>query len=131
MYLIKSKTEDLNENNAHAKEHLESLTESKVSAFHADLDEKWAEVKGWFDDRLEWAEQLEQSYYKDHLIKELNSKFDTNEEIINEHRAMATTLAEEANDMIWTYLSNQLDRFVGKSNMEVESLRTSINNAKQ
>lgn len=49
-------------------------TQSKIDDFQATVAIEIGKVDAWFSDRLDWAENLYDSYYKEHLVKELNAK---------------------------------------------------------
>ena len=105
--MISEKEHQLKEAINISKTELHDITQARVTAFHAELDEKWEEVKGWFDDRLEWADQLEDSYYKEHLKSELNEKFLTNMAIMQSHRALADEQAADANQKLWESMNEE------------------------
>jgi hypothetical protein len=52
-------------------------TQSRVDVFQGKVDAEADKVDGWFADKLEWADKLYDSYYKEHLINELNHKRDS------------------------------------------------------
>ena len=61
-------------NNALSKASLADDTAQQVAAFNANVDARTAEINGWFADRLAWLDQLEDSYMKKHLKKELEKR---------------------------------------------------------
>jgi len=80
-----------------------------LDAFHADIDVHLGKVDAWFGDRLEWIEKLYDSYYKTHLIAELEAKRDASTASLNERRVAAQDLADEGRHYLDHLLQDHQD----------------------
>ena len=72
--LIAKCAHDLEESNSYSKAKLEASTFEKGGALMTDLEQKMDSLSEWYHDRLEWADELEDGYYKEHLKSELEDK---------------------------------------------------------
>lgn len=72
--LIAKCAHEMEESNSYSKAKLEASTVEKGGALMAGLEEKMDKLSEWYHDRLEWADELEDGYYKEHLKSELEDK---------------------------------------------------------
>ena len=66
-----------------------------------DLEQKMDSLSEWYHDRLEWADELEDGYYKEHLKSELEDKLAAGLEALQMQRDKVETYARQANDELW------------------------------
>ena len=103
--LVASENEAMAENNAARKQALLDETTRQVEAFNANVDARSSAINGWFADRLEWLDQLDDSYMKKHLKKELEQKQAKVNSDLQARKDKAQKDADDANALLWDNLN--------------------------
>lgn len=80
-------------------------TTNQVTAFNANVDGRMDAIQGWFADRLAWLDQLNDSYMKKHLKKELEKRMTSDMAKLQERKDEAQKNADEANQLLWNNLN--------------------------
>merc|ERR1712060_864393 len=88
---------------------MQALTNDRVSTFQAVIADTKAKVDGWFDEKVEYASEIYDSYYKEHLLQTLAERRNQIHEELDARKAEAYDDAENANASLAYLLDNEED----------------------
>jgi hypothetical protein len=94
----------LAQDNQTRKDNLQALTDARLDAINDACDVRMGKVEKWIKDRLEWAKQIPDTYYKKHIMNQLNERMSKISDTVQAQRDQAATDAAEANQTLWDNL---------------------------
>merc|ERR1712151_206742 len=86
---------------------MQALTDDRVSTFQAIVADTKAKVDGWFDEKVEYASEIYDSYYKEHLLQTLAERRNQIHEELDARKDTAYTNAALANQLLADILDNE------------------------
>jgi hypothetical protein len=79
---------------------MQNMTNTMVSEFQAIVSAQRAQVDGWFDEKIAYASEIYDSYYKEHLLQTLEERRNQIFEELDARKDTAYTDAANANQLL-------------------------------